>query len=127
AVRSMSARGKGGDSGSPPFALTSRTKTQAGPKAPGSVGQERLTVTLLSIFAAVALLLAVMGVYGTVAYAVEQRGAEIGIRMALGAQAADVLRLVIRQGMTPVLIGLLIGLALTLTSGHLLAAQLYQV
>ena len=84
-------------------------------------------MTLLSIFAAVALLLAVMGVYGTVAYSVEQRGAEIGLRMALGAQAADVLRLVIRQGMTPVLIGLLIGLALTLTSGHLLAAQLYQV
>ena len=84
-------------------------------------------MTLLSIFAAVALLLAVMGVYGTVAYAVEQRGAEIGIRMALGAQAADVLRLVIKQGMTPVLIGLLIGLALTLTSSHLLAAQLYQV
>lgn len=92
-----------------------------------SIGQERLTVTLLSIFAAVALLLAVMGVYGTVAYAVEQRGAEIGLRMALGAQAADVVRLVIRQGMTPVLIGLLIGLTLTLTSGHLLAAQLYQV
>jgi predicted permease len=92
-----------------------------------SLGQQRLTMGLLGAFAGVALLLAVVGIYGAVAYTVEQRTAEIGIRMALGAQMKDVLRLVVRQGMNPVLIGLIIGLAATLGAGHLIAAQLYQV
>jgi len=92
-----------------------------------SLGQERLTMTLLSVFASIALLLAVVGIYGAVGYTVEQRIGEIGVRMALGAQTNDVLRLVIRQGMNPVLIGLVIGLAATFPMGYFLAAQLYEV
>jgi putative ABC transport system permease protein len=92
-----------------------------------SLGQERLTMALLGVFAGIALLLAVVGIYGAVAYTVEQRTAEIGVRMALGAQTQDVLRLVVRQGMNPVILGLIIGLAATFVVGRLLTAQLYQI
>ena len=92
-----------------------------------SLGQERLTMTLLGAFAAIALLLAVVGIYGAVAYTVEQRTGEIGVRMALGAQTQDVLRLVVRQGMNPVILGLILGMAGTFAVGRLLATQLYQV
>jgi predicted permease len=92
-----------------------------------SLGQRRLTMTLLGVFAGIALVLAMVGIYGAVAYTVEQRTGEIGVRMALGAQTADVLRLVVRQGMTPVVIGLVLGLAAALALGQLLTAQLYEV
>ena len=92
-----------------------------------SLGQQRLTMTLLGVFAGVALVLAAVGIYGAVAYTVEQRTGEIGVRMALGAQTADVLRLVVRQGMMPVIIGLALGLAAALAMGRLLTAQLYEV
>jgi ABC-type antimicrobial peptide transport system permease subunit len=92
-----------------------------------SLGDRRLTMGLLGVFAGIALLLAVIGIYGAVAYTVEQRTSEIGVRMALGAQAMDVLRLVVRQGMNPVILGLIIGLAATFAVGRLLAAQLYQI
>src|SRR6059036_4139258 len=82
---------------------------------------------LLGIFAGVALLLASIGIYGAVAYTVEQRTGEIGVRMALGAQTRDVLRLIVNQGMKPVIIGLAIGIMAAFAVGRLIATQLYQV
>src|SRR5213076_1216395 len=92
-----------------------------------AVGQTRLMMWLLGIFAGVALLLASIGIYGAVAYTVEQRTGEIGVRMALGAQTHDVLRLVVNQGMKPVVIGLAIGIASAFALGRLIASQLYEV
>ncbi|HEY0368692.1 MAG TPA: ABC transporter permease [Chthoniobacterales bacterium] len=91
-----------------------------------ALGQAKLMMALLGVFAAVALLLATVGIYGAVAYTVEQRTSEIGVRMALGAQTTDVLRLVVRQGMTPVVLGLAVGVAAALGIGKLIKAQLYQ-
>ena len=92
-----------------------------------ALGQARLMTWLLGIFAGVALLLASIGIYGAVAYTVEQRTGEIGVRMALGAQTRDVLRLVINQGMKPVVIGLAIGIVSAFVLSRLIASQLYQV
>jgi len=92
-----------------------------------AVGQTRLMMWLLGIFAGVALLVASIGIYGAVAYTVEQRTGEIGVRMALGAQTFDVLRLVVNQGMRPVIIGLAIGVAAAFALGRLISTQLYQV
>jgi predicted permease len=92
-----------------------------------ALGQARLMTWLLGIFAGVALLLASIGIYGAVAYTVEQRTGEIGVRMALGAQTRDVLRLVVNQGMKPVVIGLAIGIVSAFALGRLIASQLYEV
>jgi putative ABC transport system permease protein len=92
-----------------------------------SFGQARLMTWLLGIFASVALLLASIGIYGAVAYTVEQRTGEIGVRMALGAQTRDVLKLIISQGMRPVVIGLVIGIAAAFALGRLIASQLFEV
>ena len=92
-----------------------------------TLGQARLMMWLLGIFAGVALLLASIGIYGAVAYTVEQRTGEIGVRMALGAQTHDVLSLVVNQGMKPVVSGLALGIIATFALGRLIAAQLYQV
>ncbi len=91
-----------------------------------ALGQTRLMMWLLGIFAGVALLLASIGIYGAVAYTVEQRAGEIGVRMALGAQTSDVLRLVVSQGMRPVIFGLAAGLAAALALGRVISSQLYQ-
>jgi putative ABC transport system permease protein len=71
--------------------------------------------------------LATVGIYGAVAYTVEQRTGEIGVRMALGAQTKDVLRFIVEQGMKPVVIGLSTGLVAAIALGRLLTAQLYQI
>ena len=92
-----------------------------------ALGQTRLVMLLLGIFAGVALLLASIGIYGAVAYTVEQRTGEIGVRMALGAQTRDVLGLIVNQGMKPVVIGLMIGIISALALGRLIASQLYGV
>jgi putative ABC transport system permease protein len=75
-----------------------------------SIASERLNLTLLSIFAAVALILALVGVYGVMSYSVTQRTHEIGIRMALGAQTGNVMKMVIGNGMKMALIGIVLGL-----------------
>src|SRR5437588_5342650 len=91
-----------------------------------ALGQARLMMWLLGIFAGAALLLATVGIYGAVAYTVAQRTGEIGVRMALGAQTRDILRLIVRQGMKPVVFGLAIGVAAALAVGRLIHSQLYQ-
>jgi predicted permease len=91
-----------------------------------ALGQARLMMILLGIFAGVALLLATVGIYGAVAYTVAQRTGEIGVRMALGAQTRDILRLIVRQGMKPVVFGLAIGVGAALAIGRLITSQLYQ-
>ena len=91
-----------------------------------ALGQARLMTWLLGIFAGAALLLATVGIYGAVAYTVEQRTCEIGVRMALGAQTKDILRLIVNQGMRPVVLGLVTGLAAALALGRLITSQLYQ-
>jgi predicted permease len=92
-----------------------------------ALGQAKLMMVLLGVFAGVALLLATVGIYGAVAYTVDPRTGELGVRMAHGAQTADVLRLVVRQGMAPVLLGLIVGMVAALALGRLLTTQLYQV
>ena len=74
-----------------------------------SVGQRRLSMMLLSLFSGIALVLASVGIYGLMSYSVAQRSRELGVRIALGAARADVLRLVLRQGMSLALTGIVIG------------------
>ncbi len=92
-----------------------------------SLEEERFYTVLLGAFAALALTLAAVGIYGVVAFTVQQRTGEIGIRLALGADARAVLRLVLRQAMLPVLVGLGLGLAAALGLTRLLRGLLYQM
>jgi putative ABC transport system permease protein len=92
-----------------------------------SMATRRFTLALLGIFAATALVLAIVGLYGALSYVVSQRRREIGVRVALGAAAADIRRMVVGQGMRPVAIGLLGGVVLALTGGRLLDSLLFSV
>jgi putative ABC transport system permease protein len=98
---------------------TQRTRSQA------TLGRERLSARLLSFFGGAALLLAAVGLSGVLAYSVAQRTNEIGIRMALGAQTANVLRLVVWQGMRLVLLGLGVGALTGYGLKRLLASQYF--
>jgi predicted lysophospholipase L1 biosynthesis ABC-type transport system permease subunit len=92
-----------------------------------SVLQPRLLTMLLSTFAGLALLLAAVGVYAMMSYSVSQRRGEIGIRIALGAMKADILRLIVGQAFLLVAISLTIGLAVALAATRLLRSLLYEV
>ncbi len=92
-----------------------------------SFAQERAVATLAGLFGIVALLLAAVGLYGVTAYTVAQRTNEIGIRMALGADRANVIQLVLRGAFNRVVVGLILGLPLAIAAGRLLSAQLYGV
>src|SRR5262245_1634188 len=92
-----------------------------------SVAKPRFNFLLMSVFAALALVLAMVGVYGVVSFAVARRTREIGIRMALGAQRRDALKLVIKQGMWPTLIGLGIGLTAAAGLTRLMKNLLFEV
>jgi putative ABC transport system permease protein len=89
--------------------------------------QRRLNTILLGGFAVVATLLAIVGLYGVMAYSVQQRTRELGVRLALGATGSNVMRLVLREGLQLVAIGLVLGLAGALASSSLLAKILYHV
>jgi len=92
-----------------------------------SLTQQRFNTLLLGVFAAVALVLAALGIYSVLSYSVKRRVSEIGIRLALGAKIGDVLRLVIFDAMKPTLIGLAIGAAIALISGRVMSSLVYQI
>jgi putative ABC transport system permease protein len=90
-----------------------------------AISRERFQMLLLALFATLALVLACVGLYGVISYAVAQRTHEIGVRMALGAQRGDVLRLVIRQGMVLTVAGLLLGTIGALAATRVMRELLY--
>ncbi len=92
-----------------------------------SVANQRFEMDLLLLFAASALFLAGLGVYGVLMYSVAQRYREIGLRLALGAQRANVYRLVLRDGLLPVAIGAVAGIALAFGSARVISSLLFQV
>jgi ABC-type antimicrobial peptide transport system permease subunit len=93
----------------------------------GHIARERLIAFLSGFFGILALGLASVGLYGVMAYAVTQRTREVGIRMALGAKRGDVVRMIVRESLVPVLIGMLIGLVAALALARLIASLLYGV
>ena len=92
-----------------------------------SVAPRRFQALMATIFAAVAVLLASIGIYGVIAYTVAQRRIEIGVRLALGANPSNVKSMTLRQGLRPVVIGLGIGIAGAMVVARLLANLLFEV
>jgi putative ABC transport system permease protein len=92
-----------------------------------SLQQQHFNVMLLGVFAALAIVLAALGMFSVLSYSVRRRVREIGIRMALGAQVGDVLRLIVLEGMKPALLGIVIGLAGALALGRLLSSMMFGI
>jgi ABC-type antimicrobial peptide transport system permease subunit len=92
-----------------------------------SIAPRRFNLYLLGAFAAAALLMAIVGIYGLIAYSVAQRTREIGIRMALGAQRGEVVRMMVRQGMAMVVSGIVAGIIAALGLTRFMASLLYGV
>lgn len=95
--------------------------------SPRSVSQPRLYTLLLGVFAAVAMILAAVGIYGVMNYLVTQRVHEIGIRMALGAQAMEIFKMIVGQGMLLALTGVVIGLAVAFLGTRVMESLLFGV
>jgi ABC-type antimicrobial peptide transport system permease subunit len=93
----------------------------------GSLSRSRFTMLVLGVFAALALVLASVGIYGVIAYSVTQRTQEFGIRIALGASRRDVLRLVLSQGTRLTLLGIGLGIVAALVVTRLMATLLYGI
>src|SRR5579864_1291346 len=93
----------------------------------GSLAARRLSMILLGVFAALALVLSCVGIYGVISYLVGQRTPEIGVRMALGAQRSDVMRLVLSQGVKMALLGVVVGTAAALGLTRLMASELFGI
>jgi ABC-type antimicrobial peptide transport system permease subunit len=106
--------------------ITARLETQDEMVA-RSIASQRFSVVLLSIFAGLALLLASIGIYGVLSYLVGQRTHEIGVRMALGAQHVDVLRIVLTDGARMIVLGALIGAVAALALTRLMSSMLFHV
>ena len=92
-----------------------------------SLAPRRFVVTVLGVFAGMALLMSVIGLYGVISYAVTQRTQELGVRMALGAQTGEIMRMVLRQGMILAGAGTAVGLGASFALGRLLEGQLFHV
>jgi putative ABC transport system permease protein len=92
-----------------------------------SVATRRFEMRLIVAFALIALLLAALGIYGVISFTVARRTPEIGIRVAMGARPSQVMSMVLLQGMQPVLLGLVAGLATSLLAGRLVASELYEI
>ena len=92
-----------------------------------SLGAQRIVASLTTIFAALAFVMSVVGLYSVLAYAVSQRTPEIGIRMALGAQSAQVVRMIMRSGLRLVAVGLLVGLAAAAGTARVIQTLLFDV
>jgi len=101
-------------------------QTQAA-DADEKLGDERSLATLLSLFAALGLVLASIGLYGTISYGVERRINEVGIRMALGARKEDMLRMVLREALSLVVIGVAIGVPLSAAGTRLISTLIFGV
>ena len=105
-----------------PFLVSTTDQTIA-----DQLARERFAMCLLGVFALIALGLAAAGIYGVLSYSIAQRTHEIGVRIALGAQRRAVLRLVLKQGLIPITIGLGIGMALSFAGARVLSNQLYEI